>query len=253
MRLKKSGKYRKLVKKVKEGEILIIPSDDRLVTEYDPPYVAGPRKLPSWFRSSPKEGIRKCAGVRNFLEAGVIVPSWTTFSFAPDNVNGDWTFSYPNIPEADRQFSIEAFPYQATGSCPMTSIRQNERISYPKIITPYSFITAPGWSVIILGLLHEPNPNYDIISAIVHTDYYHQVNVVLNIKTDSSFKIYNSQPLFQLIPFKRSGDFRSIKFASEEYYKYSRFIDSDNINPLSDNGYDNIANEYRKLARRIND
>lgn len=253
MRSKKSRQYRKLKKSVKEGEILIIPSDDRLVYEWEPPYVAGPKKLPSWFRLSPKSGVRRCAGIQNFLELGIIIPSWTTFSFSPNPLNNDWDFSYPNMPGAETPFRSEGFSYASTGSCPMTEVRENKEFSYPKLVTPFSFITAPGWSLLVLGLLHQPNKEYDVVSAIVNTDYYHEINVVLNIKCNYDFQIRHGEPLFQLIPFKRSGDTKKIVFASEEFYKYSRFIDSSQLDPLGENGYANIPHEYKRLSRKLND
>ena len=253
MRLKKSRDYKKLKKSVKEGEILIIPSDDRLVTDFDPPYVAGPRKLPSWFRSTPKDGIRSCAGIRNFLELGVIVPAWTTFKFIPDAVYDDWSYNFPSLPESRIPFQIESFNYTMTGQCPMSVSREKKESYYPKLVTPFSFITAPGWSVMMFGLLFEPNENYDVIPGIVNTDYYHQVNVALNLKGNKEFTIQHGEPLFQLIPFKRSADFKKIKFASEEYWKYSRFIQGEDIDPLGDRGPKIVPIEYKKMARKSYD
>ena len=252
MRLKKNRQYKKIKKSVKEGQILIIPSDDRLLESGEKPYVSGPRKMPSWFRSSPKGGIRRCAGVQNFLELGIIVPAWTTFKITPDDFSDSWSISNKNFTDTVHPFGYDAFPYESTGSCPMTSVRKKEKSFYPKLVTPYSFITAPGWSCIILGLLHQPNDNYDIVTGIVHTDFYHQINVVLNLKNDKEFQIIHNDPLFQLIPFKRSGDFNKINFASEEYYKYSRFIDGE-LDELGSISYEGIPLEYRKLARNSDD
>ena len=249
MRLKKSRQYKKLKKSVKEGEILIIPSDDRLIEEGNPPYVAGPRSLPSWFRMSPKSGVRRCAGIQNFLELGVVVPAWTTFNIDPDDMSDNWKISSSSMLESSRPFGVDAFPFDSTGSCPMTSIRKKENSLYPKLVTPYSFVTAPGWSVMIVGFIHEPNENYDIVSGIVHTDFYHQVNVVLNLKSNKKFQILHNEPLFQLIPFKRSGDFKKIKFVSEEYYKYSRFIDGD-LDQLGSVGFEGMGLEYKRLTRK---
>lgn len=245
---KRNKTYNKIRKSVKEGEIFIIPSDNRLLEMGEPPYVNGGKRISSWFRSSPKSGVRRCIGIKDFLDLGVTIPAWTTFKFYPNeyenNFNADLAqYSIPTIP-----FAIQGFPFSSTGDCPMSSVREIKEAYYPKLVTPYAFITAPGWSTMIVGMLHSPSPNYDVVPGIVHTDFYHQINVVLNIRSKEEFYIPHNEPLVQLIPFKRSGDFSKIKFEDEDKFKYTygNHGDSDVLDFMESG---DIARGYRKSKR----
>lgn len=216
---KPKNTYKKIKNSVKEGEVLIVPLDNRL-TEDIKPYPAGGKNLPEWFRHSPKDGIRRCAGVEDFLSLGFIIPAWTNFSFYPRPDLGGWEVEIGQLEFAPRQFISDPFPRATTGSCPMTDNRKIQDSPYPKLVNPYSIITAPGWSCIINGIVHEPNPNYDVVTGIVNTDYYHHVNIVLNLTNDDPFTIEYGEPLAHIIPFKRNPGLKDLKFADEEYYKY---------------------------------
>jgi hypothetical protein len=249
MRSKKNKTYNKLRKSVKAGEICIVPSDNRLIEMGEEPYVNGPKKRPAWFRLSPKNGIKRCSGIKDFFDIGITIPAWTTFRFVPDELTGRWDVHAAQFSVSNTIFGADFFPYEMTGECPMTGVRSIENSPYPKLVTPYAFITAPGWSTIELGIMHEPNPNYDIVAGIVHTDFYHQINVVLNIKTDKEFIIPHNEPLVHLVPFKRTEDFGNIKMMDESDFKYVYGVHSDvDVLGPTESGW--IAREYRK-ARRL--
>jgi len=210
----------KKLSKVKPGEIRFTPIDNRLLEM--PPTVNSSANPPSWFRRIAKKNgsIRACAGTIDFLSAGILIPSWTNFYFRLDASGGDWEIACDEMSPPAGVGIVNAFGYESTGSCPMTSVREIETGSYPKLVNPWRMETAPGWSVLILPIYWEPNPNYDIIPSIVHTDFYHTANVVLNIKTDKEFSVKYGTPLVQVVPFKRSGDFEKIIFRDESYFKY---------------------------------
>lgn len=216
---KPKNKYKQIRKSVKEGEVLLVPLDNRLLEDAKP-YVAGGRNLPTWFKLAPKEGIRRCAGVLEYLETGFIIPAWTDFSFEPRPELGGWEVNIGQMMFSPMPFESQPFQFSTTGECPMTRNRDIENSPYPKLVNPYSIITAKGWSSVITGIPYEPNPHYDVVPAIVHTDYYHHMNVVLNLKGSEPFVISRGEPLVHIYPFKRSGDIEKIKFATEDEYKY---------------------------------
>lgn len=212
--------YKQLQKSVKPGEVLIIPSDDRLLEEDTMPYKAGGKNFPDWFRYAPKDGIRKCVGVQDYLSYGFILPAWTTFNFKALPQHGGWDLNIGHLPFASMPFESQPFAKESTGSCPMTEVRKITESPYPKLVNPFSFITAPGWSLMITGILHEPNPNFDVVPGLVNTDYYHELNVVLNPRDDKDFTISYGEPLAHFIPIKRDGDTNRLKFGSENDHKY---------------------------------
>jgi hypothetical protein len=210
----------KKTKKVKPGEIRFTPMDNRMLEM--PPTVNTVSNPPTWFRTIKKNkgSIRSCAGTIDFLSAGITLPSWTNFYFRLDGTGQDWEMAADEMAPPAGVSVVNAFHYDSTGACPMTSIREVKNSSYPKLVNPWRMETAPGWSILILPVYWEPNPNYEVVPSIVHTDFYHTANVVLNIKTDQEFSIKYGTPLVQMIPFKRNKDFEKITFRDESEFKY---------------------------------
>lgn len=210
----------KKTKKLQPGEIRFTPMDNRLMEM--PPFINTVTNSPSWFKRIGKSqgSLRACAGTIDLLSAGATLPMWTNYYFRLDPTGKDWEMASDDMsPEANIN-RVSAFSHGSTGSCPITSVRAVETGSYPKLVNPWRIETAPGWSSLIVPIYWEPNLNYDVVPAIVHTDFYHTANIVLNIKTDLEFMIKFGTPMVQIIPFKRSGDFEKIYFRDESDFKY---------------------------------
>lgn len=204
--------------KVKPGEVAVVPWDNRL-TEM-PPYLNSTAPVPTWIKSSSQnEGsIRRCAATIDIVTAGLTLPAWTNIRFHLNERKDDWTAvmdQFDNIGQGKPHFINQPFKYSQTGECPMTNIRQVKEASYPKLVNPWRFITAPGWSCLMIPVLHQPNPNWTLLPGIVHTDFYHEMNCVLNITTDEPFSIKWGEPLAQIIPFKRDSDFKKLHILDE--------------------------------------
>ena len=209
------------LKKVKPGSVRITPMDNRFMASA--PYVNGGQTLPQWFKHIHKGhgSVRSCAGVSDYLGAGITIPAWTNFYFAPNIEQSVWAISADNMnPPIDFQWASN-FAFTQTGKCPMTDSRKIEKMSYPKLVTPWRIQTAPGWSSLILPVNYEENQDYSILPAIVHTDFYQVVNIVLNVKTNTEFSIKYQTPLVQIIPFKRDSDINEIEFMDESFFKYA--------------------------------
>jgi hypothetical protein len=206
-------------RKPKPGEIIVTPNDNRLLEM--PPIVNNPASLPKWFRLIPKgKSVRRCAGVMDYLSIGVTVPAWTNIYVEPSpDSDSKWNLMMENIPFSQFQFTNEPFPFESTGKCPMSEVRDVQDGYYPKIVNPWLFRTAPGWSTLVLPVMYEPNKNFHVIPAVVNTDFYHNLNCVLNITGNSSFKIEYGTPLMHLIPFKRSEDISKMTFEDDSMYK----------------------------------
>jgi len=243
------SRYRELRKSVKPGEVLIVPMDNRLLEDAIP-YVAGGKNIPPWYKMSPKDGIRKCVGVNDYLNLGFILPAWTNVSFSPNHQYGGWDADLAQMQWAADEFRSEPFPLSTTGTCPMTSVRKIEQAPYPKLVNPFAFITAPGWSLLVTGIPYEPNANFDVVPAIVNTDYYHHMNIVLNLKSDQPFSIQYGEPLAHFIPFKRDTDIETLRFADESDYKY---IISRGMGPSQFANKNGVSRGYRQWLRKQDD
>lgn len=247
MRVKKIDFNR--VKKVKPGKVRITPIDNRFYN--DSPFINSKTNLPGWFRRIHKGpgSIRGCSGISDFLELGVTIPAWTTFRFRPNVPAGIWEISAdPMNPHIDYP-QASGFTFSQTGSCPMTDIRKIEKMSYPKLITPWRIQTSPGWSSLVLPIIYEENENYSILPSVVNTDYYQVVNIVINPKTDSEFVIKQGTPLVHLIPVERKNKVNEIEYVDESFFKYASTNMYMTGGTAPANGGTGIA--YRKAAKLV--
>ena len=210
--------------KVKPGQILFVPCDNRLLEMQ--PHVNSSSNPPGWFRKIGKfpGSLRRCAGISDYLSIGVTFPAWSNFRFKNAVHDSIWEVSTDQFELSKDKYplSVQSFELSQTGECPMTNMRNKDvkNGSYPKLVNPWRIMTAPGWSTIVLPNLFEPNKNYTIIPAIVHTDFYHTLNIVLNITGNEDFNINYGDPFVQLIPFKRDLDFNEALFEDEDVFKY---------------------------------
>lgn len=209
------------IKRVKPGHIRVTPVDNRFYN--DAPFLNTKTNLPSWFRRIHRgnNSVRSCSGISDFLEFGITIPAWTNFKFRPNVAAGSWEVLSDGMNPPIDYPHASGFVFSQTGSCPMTQLRKIEQMSYPKLITPWRLQTAPGWSSLMLPVLYEENTNYSVLPAIINTDFYQIMNIVLNIKTDSEFTIKQGTPLVHLIPVQRKNNFHTIESVDESFFKYA--------------------------------
>lgn len=210
--------------KLKPGEIRLTPLDNRLNEML--PFINSVETQPAWFKRVHKNpgSLRRCAGINDYFNLGVTIPSWTNFSFRP-GTQGEWETRGENFGYQQDNINIghiEGFPFVATGECPVTAVRNDKlaQSQFPKLVNPWRIETAPGWSTLFLPVLWEPNNNYDVLPAVVHTDFYHTANIVLNIKGDTAFSIKWGTPLAHLVPFERSKNINKLIVEDESQFKY---------------------------------
>jgi hypothetical protein len=213
----KTVKYFEDMPKPKRGEIVVVPMDNRIM-EFAP-YLA--TKLPSWWAELPKEkgSIRRCQGTYDFVSAGIIMPLWTDITIRPDSTGKKLEYRCPSLTDAP-EYQIQNFSSDSTTGCPIESQRAVKEAQYPKFVSPWRFKTPKGISLMVLPILHEQNPNYQIIPGVVHTDSYSQIHIVVNVLTDKEFTIPAGTPMQQMIPFKRTEDTKRIIFGNESMHRF---------------------------------
>ena len=222
MSLRKIESYKDI--KVPEGKMVIVPWDNRLLEM--PPYVNEKAPVPQWVKEAPNGGgsIRRCAATMEYITLGVTIPAWTNFRFTKSDKDDNWGFACDQFEGHNGQhvepFKSQPFAYEQTGSCPMTKVRDVENSGYPKLVNPYRIITAPGWSTLVLPALYEPSRHYSVLPGIINTDYYHEVNCVLNLIGSESFTIPWGAPLMHLIPVKRSTMSHTLEMLDESAFKH---------------------------------
>jgi hypothetical protein len=134
--------------------------------------------------------------------------SW--FSSIP--LNSQWVVLIDTYPRAISSDIIQNLEY-------VGGDKKGWDVSQPKgILTSYFYQKVVG--CLFAQGVNIPNEKYDVLPAIVHTDFYHVANIVLNIKTNTDFMIPYGTPMMQVVPFKRSTNLSSIEFEDESYWKY---------------------------------
>ena len=76
--------------KVKPGQILFVPCDNRLLEMQ--PHVNSSSNPPGWFRKIGKfpGSLRRCAGISDYLSIGVTFPAWSNFRFKNAGHDSIW-------------------------------------------------------------------------------------------------------------------------------------------------------------------
>ena len=196
---------------LKPGEILITAEDNRLLGDEDVmPYMNQFHK-DGWITETTTEsGYRYCPGGLDMMHAGVTIPLWADLRVRlhPNGIDIQSEFNVDNKNPDSCLGRIHHFEKKQTGDCPFTS-RRDSAVSegqYLKLANPFSFMTPKGYSSILTGSLLHPRPEFDVIPGVVNTDYYHTVNIIINVLTDKEFYIPQGTPIAQMTFFKRSDN-----------------------------------------------
>jgi len=205
------------------NELLAVPLSN-VLWHPDIAVFANNSRTPAWYKkvTTIGAGLRRCYAVADYVRVGYTIPLWATLEIRPplDSRRQEWDVRF--AVEKGDAFKIEPFSehdyikyfwttallanqfqYQQSGECPVTAIRKRPTSNYIKLVNPWCFRTAPGYSTLFIPPIWEPNENYSTLAGVVNTDYYHHCNVVLNVTADAEFAIPEGTPMLHAIPFKR--------------------------------------------------
>jgi hypothetical protein len=194
--------------KVKPNEILVVPKDNRLLEH--PPF-RNSAGWPDWFKKAGKNSVAvaRCKGIQDYLSLGITVPLWGDVKIHPTEGGGT------AVAMADSFFSAEQFDAEMTKGCPFMEDRPVEHAGCPDLRSPFLYKTAPGYSLLCLPVLYEPDPRYQVLPSVINTDYFHRVNVALKVLSDEEFIIPTGTPICHLIPFKRNDKVKKVIMGDE--------------------------------------
>lgn len=204
------------VPKAKKGEVIIVPMDNRLLK--NPPYL-NKSNLPSWFHKLPKgkESFRRCQGNYDYMTSGFTIPAWTNIYIRP-SADGRTVDLKMDQFDQEVRFQIEGFPFEMTGECPFTKDRELPQSHFPKLVSPWRYVTERGTSLLALPVLSEPDPRYTVVPGIVHSDYYHQIHIVLNIRSREEFMIPEGTPLQHMLPIRRDAEIETLVWGNSSLF-----------------------------------
>lgn len=199
------------------ASIQFIPKSNNLIFENLCP-VNNKTTKPSWWKQlSTDEGkLRRCSGSLDLLSLGYTINMWGSCLVQPTQTGSNWIVTFDTL--LDDVFESDIFTYAQTGGCPITDVRKNKETNCVNLKNPWLVKTAKGYSSLVLPISYEPNNNYTVLAGIVNTDYYHHLNIVLNVLTDKPFEIPYGTPLAHIIPFSRREE-NEMEILDDSAYK----------------------------------
>jgi dUTPase len=157
--------------------------------------------MPEWWKkmSYVEKSIKSCPGVIDLTSSIYVLPMWTdikiTINDRPNRIFS-WETLLPEFKfynHEDKQF------LDHTGNK-----MKNDNIGILKTDCPWFLKTPPGYSVLQMSAFYSFNTDFDVPTGIIDTDFYHEINTQLIIKSSKdSFIIERGQPLVYFFPFKR--------------------------------------------------
>lgn len=193
------------IPEIKPGQILVAPASNRMYDERIQP-IDNFLHFPDWFKNldAEKQNLKRCQGTQDYLTGGMTLRLPCDVRIRLNPVGNGWEARY-DTQEQIPGLAVEGFGYEQTGPIPATDGRKVKSGNWIKIINPWEIKTAPGWSSMILPVLWEQKREWSLMPAVVHTDFYHHMNWVLNIFTDDEeFVIPMGTPIAHVVTFPRT-------------------------------------------------
>ena len=205
--LRRSKRYLKLrrvrhygdIAPPRRNEILISTADDRLLEYGMPKMNKGNR--PSWWADLPSlpQSYRRCYGITDLMQNGFSVNMWCDADITHNAAEQSL-----NVRLSSRDFLCESFSFDQIGHCPITDDRELTQVAFPKLVSPFHIRTPKGWSIMTFQHPLSYSRDYQVMPGIIHTDFYHEMNVVLNLMGSRDFTIKAGTPMLYCIPIRRS-------------------------------------------------
>jgi hypothetical protein len=166
------------------------------------------------FKDENSRTIKRCLPVFDALTAGYIL-------YTQADVQVTQKFGLQQFSSSGQNF-VGHHPLQQAPLHPFRNIG-----GYPKFNSPYAITTPPGYSILFLPPMHNPNKIFTIFEGVVDTDTYHSPVLFPFVLNDRNWTgiIPAGTPMAQVIPFKRDswtykiGSDKEIKDAEKIMFK----------------------------------
>ena len=182
------------------------------------PIVPASKVLPEWYKKLgmryPGEKpfvaptVKACMPFFDAMVQGYVIPLWADL-YVSTGINEEGN-PFPTFTWAEYgEVIIGSHELKQTIGAPVMEKSLGGGPAF-KFISPWIIETPKGYSTLFVSPLNNVNPNFEMVSAIVSTDYYKQfINFpfVWTGPADWEGTIPQGTPLVQVIPFKRD-DFR---------------------------------------------
>jgi len=236
------------IPEIKPGQIMVAPVTNRMYDERIQP-IDNFLHFPDWFKdlNAERQTLKRCQGTQDYLNTGMTLRLPCDVRIRLNAFGNGWEARY-DTQEPIQGLGVESFSYEQTGPVPATDGRKIETGNWIKILNPWEIKTAPGWSSMILPVLWEQKREWSLMPGVVHTDFYHHMNWVLNIfSDDEEFVIPMGTPIAHVITFPRTVK-SEVVFADEDVHK---LIYARGMGEVFTGYAENRSRRYRMYQRKV--
>jgi hypothetical protein len=141
--------------------------------------------------------IKHCPSFTDVFSSGYVVPMWMDIYLGYDKETGQYGTQSNNLTNISYHngASVDLKNYKFLGK---------ETSAFFKAYSPWSIITKPDISIMILPLFFNFDPDFSVVPGIMDTDIVNHISpdIAYHSKNREIF-IERGTPLFQVIPFKK--------------------------------------------------
>ena len=141
--------------------------------------------------------IKHCPSFSDLFSSGYIVPMWMDVYLGYDRNTNKWGI------QSNRLTNVSYHDGATTDLKGYKFLGKDSPVFF-KAYSPWSIITQPGISVLILPLFFHNNPDFSVVPGVVDTDFTHHISPDIAYHSDENeIFIKRGTPLFQVIPLRK--------------------------------------------------
>tara|TARA_R100001509_G_scaffold107978_1_gene64270 strand:+ start:2165 stop:2923 length:759 start_codon:yes stop_codon:yes gene_type:complete len=156
-------------------------------------------------QDKPSQQLRQCPAVKDFLNDGVILRSWSDIYIS--KFKNEWVWSAESGVPSMMKRPYEHFNFIGSHNLEQvehTNLNVIDNYGVLKLHTPYYFKTPPGIGIYFSDPFYHHRNNIRLLPAYVQTDKWHEVNLPfefvfdMNTKEEKTLMIKAGDPLMIL-------------------------------------------------------
>lgn len=194
--------------------------------------------------SNASPNVKACPSFIDYFSKGIVLPMWVDSILYFNSETNTWRWKV-----ADEQFPIQVHSNDQYLNFVPHKFLGKESYFIFKLVAPWKFFTPKGYSLMQLPMTYHFNEDFSVLSGVIDTDTYHEVNPQVVIHSDKKeIFIPRGTPLVQLIPYKRTEEKLEVLEYSDAPKTYRKKINKQYLNFSTVFLNSNKYNEDRKHA-----
>ena len=229
------------------GEKIIFWSSVPGLSDNIPP-VRASKCVPSWWKNAPLHGdgsspkieqrgtIKNCPGFIDFFRYAYVIRMWCDSNIEIDD-KGSYEWKTSNdIFSFDGHLGSQYKDH-------LPDYVSDNIVGVIKANCPWKLKTPKNVSVLQLPMEYHFNQDFEVLSGIVHTDVYHDINQQMVFSKPGSYFIERGTPIAMYFPFRRDEFSLVVRDETEEDVKNSSDYQFNILSKFT-GGYKELKKKY---------